>query len=984
MVQEQVKKLLLVDGMALVYRAHFAFQKYPRRNSRGLNTSAVYGFVMALLEVLNKERPTHRAVAFDTSAPTFRHEIYTDYKAQREKQPEDISKALPLIEKFLDGMQIPVLKVDGYEADDLIGTLSRLARLEGFEILMMTPDKDFAQLLAQGVYLYRPPVMKKAAQKIGLSDLFTCFGVDQPGQLVDLLALQGDAIDNIPGVPGIGAKTAKSLLKEHGSLEELLKFPPNLAQSTAEKLRKYKAQALLSRQLATIDTEVPIDWRADDCAKKPMRREVIAELFSFLEFKTLSKRLLGEELPLFAGSGVAPSDSLVEGSSTQQLFPLFAESSVEPSDSAVERSSTQQLFPLFAESSVALSDSVVERSATQQLFPLFAESSVALSDSVVERSATQQLLPLQRPSTQLPTPQYHVLEGPAELSLLLPYLEQQSSVSLHFQLLHQRPALAQIESIALAYQPEEAYVLALPRDRALAVEYLGPLSTFLATTKVEKIGLALKESILALQSYGICLRGPFFDVTLAHYVCNPEASHLIEALVAQYLPMDSYPALGKEPSPLLVSAQVAVQLLGLRKVLTEELKEGRLMAIFQQIELPLIEVLATMEAKGVYLQPKALQKLSKAYALESQRLEQDIHQMAGMEFNISSPKQLGELLFDTLKLEAHPKKTKTGHYATGEEILQKLSNSHPIIEKVLSFREYQKLRSTYLEALPRFISPIDGRVHTQYRQAVAATGRLSSNYPNLQNIPIRTEKGQPIREAFEAASGYSLLSADYSQIELRILASFAEDEAMLAAFAEEVDIHRATASQIFRLPVEEVDASQRRLAKMANFGILYGISAFGLSQRLQIPRKEAQQLIGSYFESFPRLRSYIERQQAQARERGYVETYAGRRRYLPDISSRNATLRAFAERNAINAPIQGTAADIIKQAMCVLQRWLTEQRLKSRLILQIHDELLLEVPEEELPLLREQVAVLMQGVSDLPVPLRVSVGVGGNWLEAHS
>ena len=913
-----MKKLLLVDGMALVYRAHFAFQKYPRRNSRGMNTSAIYGFMTSLLDLIEKEEFSHRAVAFDTSAPTFRHKMYDQYKADRERQPEDISAALVWIKQLLDALHIPLFRLDGFEADDIIGTLARCAAADGFEVLMMTPDKDFAQLIDQRVELYRPSIMKKPAQRIGLRELPEAFGVQRPEQIIDLLALQGDAVDQIPGVPGIGPKTAQALLAEHGSLEALLKLTSSLKKSIAEKLKTYSEQARLSQRLATIDTSVPIDWRPERCAARPPKQEALRKLFAELEFKTLARRLLKEE--------------------ADPLFAAHTSSSSAPTTEAPR----------------------------------------------VDSSSEDPLQPLPRSTIPRPTPQYHLLENREDVSRLLPYLLQQQRVALQLYTREQRPLLPHLEALALAYRPEEAYVLLLPETKTEAAALLHPLVPFFEASGIEKVSASTKENILTLRAYDLHLKAPFFDITLAHYLCNPEANHATEALAAQYLDPYHYPALGQAPAQTLSCGQAALQILELHDILEQELsKKGRLSQVFQNIELPLIEVLSAMEERGILLRVETLQQLSETYAGYLQCLQEEIHQLAGQSFNISSPKQLGAILFDTLQLQEKPKKTKSGHYATGEEILQTFVHRHPIIEKILSFRSYQKLRSTYLEALPRFVSLTDGRIHTQYQQSVAATGRLSSNYPNLQNIPIRLKEGRQIREAFIAETGHKLISADYSQIELRILASFAEDEIMRSAFAAETDIHRATASQIFHCPPAEVNDQQRRTAKTANFGILYGISAFGLAQRLQISRSAAKELIDTYFTTFPQLQSYITKQQEQARKQGYVETYLGRRRYLPDINSRNATLRAFAERNAINAPIQGTAADIIKQAMCRVHAWLLEQRLRTRLLLQIHDELLLEVPEEELPLVQAELPKLMEEASELCVPLRVSIGVGRHWLEAH-
>ena len=888
----------------MVYRAHFAFQKYPRRNGSGLNTSATYGFVTALLEVLDKEQPTHRGVIFDTSAPTFRHKIYEPYKANRAKQPEDITMNLPWLRNLLTAMQIPVFSLDGYEADDIIGTFAKQAEAENFDVLIMSPDKDFGQLISERIALYKPSFIKKPAQKVGLAEVNAQYGVQSPAQLIDLLALQGDAVDNVPGVPGIGSKTAQKLLSEHGSLDTLLTLPATLPALLQKKLTDHRAQALLSQQLIKIDVNVPINWAADAFALRNPNKEALREALAFLEFKTLAKRLRVEGAPLFDAPLPPPTPP-----SASQQSPLEAP------------------FP---------------------------------------------------ETTLLPTPQYHFLKTKEDLTNLLPYLERQKRVAIYLEYTADPPAAPVLRTLAFSYMPEEAYVMCLPTDYEEICAFLEPFRAFFASSQVEKIGVATKESIHALRVYGFQLEGPFFDLTLAHYLHNPEANHAFEALVSQYLATDRLPSLGAYPPAGLLAAQRATQVLLLLPYLQKCLKTGRLNEVFEQIELPLIDVLVKMEAHGVLLQPAVLQALAKEYVSKEAQLQKEIHALAGEVFNVASPKQLGEVLFDKLKLDQNPRKTKTGNYATGETILQALAPTHIIAQKVLNFREYQKLRSTYLESLPRYLAP-DGRIHTQFRQTVAATGRLSAHNPNLQNIPAHTEKGLQIRKSFVAPEGSMLLSFDYAQIELRILAAFSKDKAMIAAFAEDLDIHSTMAAKIFNVSLQKVTASQRKSAKMANFGILYGISAFGLAQRLQIPRTEAQKLINTYFESFPSIQDYIFAQQAVAREQGYVETHWGRRRYLPDIGSRNVTMRAFAERNAINAPIQGTAADIIKHAMVAVAQWLKKEALRAAMVLQLHDELLFETPEQDLPLLQQEVPRLMQEVSDLAVPMRVTSKVDKSW-----
>ena len=887
----------------MIYRAHFAFQKYPRYNSRGLSTGTIYGFINSLLEALRKEKPTYCVVAFDTAAPTFRHKQYPKYKAQRNKQPEEITDSLPWIHQLLSALRISSCMCDGYEADDLIGTLAKHASQENIQVLMMTPDKDFAQLIDENVWLYRPSFMKKSVQKIGLEELSTYYGVSKPSQIIDLLALQGDTIDNIPGVPGVGPKTALSLIEKYGAVESVLEHATLLPKKLQEKLHTYQSQALESKNLATICTHAPVSWQAEQCLVQAPDESALRPLLLQLEFKTLATRLLGAE-----------------------AAPLF---------------------------------------------------SVDIENRGAASASLEKKVPIPR---SLVTPQYHILDL-SQAERTLSFLLKQQVVALHLHYTHHRPQSPILHALSFAYTPYEAYTLHIPQNFEQAQKTLSTLVPFFSSSTIQKTGHQMKENLLVLRHYGVFVAGPFFDTAIAHYVLHSEANHNLEALAGQYLDTEYIVDFSKvEPFSL---AQQSLQIYCLHTKLSDLLKKEGLMSLFKEVEMPLIEVLRDIEEAGVFVQKEVLHDLSKVYALEMQKLEKAIYAHTGHTFNISSPKQLGEVLFDELKLSENPVKTKTGSYATSEEVLTQFQDAHPIVSQVLSFREYQKLCSTYIDGLLKFIHSRDDRIHTQYRQTVAATGRLSSNYPNLQNIPIRTEKGRVIREAFTAQKGYRLLSADYSQIELRVMASFASDQAMLEAFARKEDIHQSTASQIFNVNLSSVDTKMRRQAKSINFGIIYGISAFGLAQQLQIPRKQAKEIIDAYFEKFPSIVNYLEQTLDFARTHQYVETYWKRRRYLPNINSRNATNRAFTERTAINAPIQGTAADIIKVAMVRVANWLHEQKLRTKLILQVHDELLFEAPEEELPILQKHLPSLMTQVIDLSSSLEVSIGTGNNWLEAH-
>ncbi len=894
----ETKKLFLLDAMALIYRAHFAFTKTPRINSKGINTSVPFGFTNTLLEVLQKQKPTHIGVAFDTSAPTFRDEIFEAYKATRQETPEDIRYGLPKVKEILKGFNIPILEADGYEADDIIGTLARRAEQQGFEVYMMTPDKDFGQLVTDKIKLYKPAYMGNAVDILGPKEVCEKWNIREVSQVTDMLGLQGDTSDNIPGVPGIGPKTAAALIQQYGSIENILAHVDELKGKQKELLQQYGEQALLSKKLATIITNAPIPFNPDDLKYTGPDEKVLRPIFQELEFRSIPARIFGDSAPVRTKA----TQLSMFGSSTGKTESEEADAPVKSSVQA-----TATTFPVHTESI----------------------SMTKLKDEL-------------KPCT--------VLALEAEMDK-----ENQPVLWFYF-------------------SSGKSYRFALQSEQELT-----QLTSLLQSQNILKIGHNLKASVLNLKYAGADLTGPLFDTLIAHYLIEPETAHDLETLCAHYL-QQSLPA-GAEAHAAAARVHAAFQI---KPLLERELEERNQTRLMKEIEMPLVEVLASMEYEGVNLDTEVLAALSEDLRVSSEKVQQEIYQLAGKEFNINSPRQLGEILFDKLKLGDRPKKTKTGQYATGEDVLLRLINEHPIVPRILEYREYEKLRSTYVDALPKLISPRDGRIHTDYRQAVAATGRLSSNNPNLQNIPIRTEKGRQIRKAFIPRSEeYLFMSADYSQIELRIAASFAKDETMIEAFRNKRDIHATTAAKVFKVPPDQVTPDMRRKAKEVNFGILYGSTAFGLAQNLNIPRSEATEIIQSYFREFPAIKNYMDRVIRQAREKEYVETIMGRRRYLRDINSRNIATRGFAERNAINAPIQGSAADIIKLAMVRIHRWLTENHLKTRMILQVHDELVFDLHKDEVEEVKENVVKLMKGAAELEVPMEVEVGIGKNWLEAH-
>ncbi len=921
------KKLFLLDAMALIYRAHFAFSKNPRINSKGMNTGAALGFTNALVEVLNKEQPSHIAVAFDTSAPTFRHIQYEPYKAHREAQPEDIQIAIPIVKDIIQAFNIPVLELDGFEADDIIGTFAKQAARRGFTVYMMTPDKDFAQLVEECIFLFKPAYMGNGVDVLGIPEVLKKFDIQQVDQVRDMLGLQGDASDNIPGIPGVGPKTASKLLKEYGSVEGVVANAEQLKGKQRERVIEFSEQGLLSKELATIKIDVPLPFEEEALKLDDPNEPELRRLFEDLEFRTLARRVLDKH----------PNLQPVQGG-------LF--------DTEVLASDHNQLPFVF-------------------------------EDSIKSTKHDYQLIDTAQKRTDL-----------------IAILTKESAICFDTETDSLDAMETQLVGLAFARKTGEAYYVPVSEEKSDAQSVVDKFKPLLENEKILKIGQNLKFDMLVLKKYGIEVAGIMFDTMIAHYLIDPETSHAMDTMAENYLnyqPVSIESLIGKKGKNQGTMRDVPVEevteyagedadiTLQLKEIFEKKLQEDeKLLKIFNRVEMPLVPVLASMEYEGVKVEPAVLQELSGELAKDIVQIEQEIYEVAGVEFNIGSPKQLGEVLFDNLKLLEKPKRTKSGQYATGEAILSDLATEHDIARRILDYRELVKLKNTYIDALPKLISPRDNRIHTSYNQAVTSTGRLSSTNPNLQNIPIRTEKGQLIRKAFVPRSDeFVLLAADYSQVELRIMASFAQDETMIDAFRNGQDIHAATASKIFDVSLDEVTPDMRRKAKTANFGIIYGVSAFGLAQRLSIPRSEASDIIKAYFERFPSVRGYMDRAIQQAREAAYVETVLGRKRYLNDINSRNPTLRGYSERNAINAPIQGTAADMIKIAMVDIAAWMRQEKLKSRMILQVHDELVFDAHRDEQEQLKAKVCELMINALPLDVPMEVGTGLGENWLQAH-
>lgn len=940
---QQRKKLFLLDGMALVYRAYFAFSKNPRITSYGFNTSAIFGYVNTLLDVLKKEKPTHIGVSFDTAAPTARHDEYEHYKAHRDEQPEDITKALPYILKITEAMRIPLLIRDGFEADDIIGTLAKKAERQGFDVYMMTPDKDFGQLVSEHIFIYKPARMGNDFEILGVPEVLKRWEITDIKQVIDILGMWGDAVDNIPGIPGIGEKTAKLLVQKYGSMEGLYEHVDELKGKQKENVINFKEQAFLSKRLATIDTNVPIDLVEEELILEEPNKEEVEKLFTELEFKTLAKRVLGTEIEM-------PATSVKSTPTASSGFDLFNQG----------------------------------ESTTTTKTEVITEEEVTTSN-------------LNNISN---TPhEYILLETDEQLNNVLNELLQQPEVCFDTETSSLDKIDNDIVGFSFSYKAHHGYYVACPNHFDEAKRLLEIFKPVFESETITKILQNVKFDLSILRMYGLDLKGPIFDTMLAHYLIEPDLRHGMDFLSGVYLnyePISIETLIGKKGKNQLSMRDVELEKIKeyavedtdityqLKQKLAPQLKACEAEKLLFELEQPLVPVLADMEHEGVKINKQFLNDYSVELQIEITQLEKRIIELAGVDFNIASPKQLGEVLFDHLKLDPKAKKTKTGQYQTGEDVLQTL-NEHEIIRCILEVRQLQKLKSTYVDALPELINETTGRLHTSFNQAVAATGRLSSNNPNLQNIPIRTDKGREVRKAFIARNEeYVLLSADYSQIELRIIASMANEEAMIEAFKQGIDIHTATAARVYGIDVKEVTPEQRRNAKAVNFGIIYGQSAFGLSQSLGIPRKEAATIIDEYWKQYPNIKNYMNITINDAKENGYVQTLMGRRRYLRDINSANFTVRGFAERNAINAPIQGSAADMIKLAMInIFNRMQKEGNLKSKMILQVHDELLFDVYKPEVEYMKQLVKEEMEKAMPLQVPVIAETGIGDNWLEAH-
>ena len=901
-------------------------------NSKGQNTSAIFGFVNTLEDVLKKENPTHIGVAFDPSGPTFRHEAYEHYKAQREETPEVIRESVPIIKDIIRAYNIPLLEVAGYEADDVIGTLAKEASKENFEVYMMTPDKDYGQLVDENIYIYKPKYGSSEFEILGVKEVLKKYSLENPAQMIDLLGLMGDKSDNIPGCPGVGEVTAQKLLAQFGSVENLLANTNELKGAVKTKIEENKDMILFSKFLATIKTDVPIQFNAEDLKREAIDEEALKNIFNELEFRNLSARVFGEE------KKVTPLPSSKSDGIQGFLFPEF-----EAGDTSEKKYSN-------------LSDL---KSIPHTYKTLMYESEI------------------------------HELIGKIYARRFVSFDTETTGID---------PLTAELVGMSFSIDEGQAFYLPVPPEFDKAQKLVEQFKILLESEKILKIGQNIKYDIIVLKKYGIDVKGKSFDTMIAHYLLNPELRHNMDYLAETYLQYQTIhinELIGPKGKNQLNMRQVPVELvtdyagedadvtLKLKNVFEEKLEAGNLSQLFHEIEMPLVKVLADMEATGVKLDVDALKQSSQELTGKLMELEKEIYQMAGMEFNINSARQVGEVLFDRMKIVDKAKKTKTGQYTTSEDVLESLRSKHPIVGKLLDYRGIKKLLSTYIDALPALINPQTGKIHTTFNQTVTSTGRLSSTNPNLQNIPIRDEEGKEIRRAFIPDTNCLFMSADYSQIELRIMAHLSGDENMIEAFRSGLDIHTATAAKIYKIPIEEVTKDMRRKAKTANFGIIYGISVFGLAERLGIPRGEAKELIDGYFETYPRVKSYMDESIAKARENGYVETLFHRKRYLADINSRNAVVRGYAERNAINAPIQGSAADIIKVAMVNIYNRFQQKNIKSEMILQVHDELNFNVLREEVDIVKKIVIEEMEKATQLQVPLIADCGVGANWLEAH-
>jgi len=949
-----MKKLFLIDAYAIIYRAYYAFIRNPRINSKGLNTSAIFGFINTLEDVLKREKPTHIAVAFDPKGKTFRHEAYELYKAQRESTPEDIRLAVPIIKDLIKAYNIPALEVPGFEADDVIGTIAKEAEKAGFEVYMLTPDKDYGQLVSDHIFMYRPK-HTGGFEIMGPDEVKNKYELTSHEQVFDLLGLMGDASDNIPGCPGVGEKTAVKLLQEFGSINSLLDRTGELKGALKKKIEENKELIIFSRFLATIRIDVPIAFDEKSLELEPRNEPELRALFDELEFRTMSAKI-GKPF-----TSLPPDQPL---SSIRTLKP--------------KPTSQMSLFDAFDNEESETMESETD-SAVESVVPLVPVTSGLISLANIPHK-------------------YILIDTKIKRADLISRLFIQKSVCFDTETTGLDMFLSDLVGLSFCFKAGEAYYVSLPANKDEAKEVLHEFKAFFENDRIEKIGQNIKFDLSMLTQYGIKLNGKLFDTMIAHYLVQPELRHGMDYLAEIYLNYrtihfeDLVGAKGKNQADIRsvdlkylcdYAAEDADVTFRLKQILEKELKTNNLEKLFYDIEMPLMKVLATMEHTGVRLDTEALRQSSEILTTDMLNLEKEIHKLAGYDFNVSSPMQVGEILFDRLKLDDKARKTKTGQYSTSEDVLEKIQSKHPIIGKILEYRGLKKLLSTYIDALPLLISPITGKVHTSYNQTVAVTGRLSSTNPNLQNIPIRDEIGKEIRKAFIPDADSIFLSADYSQIELRIMAHLSGDANMMEAFVNGLDIHTATAAKIYKIPLNEVTSDMRRKAKTANFGIIYGISIFGLSDRLGIPRAEAKELIDGYFITYPDVKKYMDASIQRAKEMGYVETLLGRKRTLPDINSQNGVVRGFAERNAINAPIQGTAADIIKIAMVRIQNRIEQENLNAKMTMQVHDELNFTVPTDELESVRKIVTEEMEHAIQLRVPLIADCGIGENWLEAH-
>ncbi|MDX6190680.1 DNA polymerase I [Flavobacterium sp. Fl-318] len=941
------KRLFLLDAYALIFRGYYAFIKNPRINSKGMDTSAIMGFMNSLLDVIRREKPDHLAVAFDKGGSALRNEIFPEYKANRDVTPEAIKIAVPYICELLKAMHIPIIEVAGFEADDLIGTIAKQAEKQNYKVFMVTPDKDFAQLVSENIFMYKPARMGNGIEIWGVPEVLAKFEIERPEQVIDFLGMMGDAADNIPGLPGVGEVTAKKFLKEFGTMENLLANTDKLKGKMKENIEANKEKGLLSKTLATILLDCPVTFDENDYELTRPDIEKTDAIFQELEFRRMAEQFDN----LFKTGGAQTTETTPDAKLYKKAQPK-----------------------------------------NEDQFDLFGAGDTAENPEAVRTSFY---------TTLENTPHsYQAIEGDLGIKLLLQNLQKQTSVCFDTETTGLDALHAELVGISFSYEKGKGLYVPFPENQEEAKALITKFIPFFENENIEKIGQNLKYDLKILSNYGVTVKGKLFDTMIAHYLINPDMRHNMDILSETYLKYSPKPIedlIGKKGKNQISMRDVALEdikeyaaedadvTLQLKEIFTTELDKTETKKLFDEIEIPLVSVLAAMETEGIRLDVEFLKAMSKEMDVEIKTLEQNIYETAGEKFNLASPKQLGDILFDKMKIGgAKQKKTKTGQYATGEEVLTYLANDNPIVKEILDWRQMVKLQSTYILALPEQVDKKTQRVHTDYMQTVAATGRLSSNNPNLQNIPIRTERGRQIRKAFVARDeNHTLISADYSQIELRIIAALSGEENMIKAFQNGEDIHKATAAKVFDVPLDEVSREQRSNAKTVNFGIIYGVSAFGLSNQTSLSRSESAALIEAYYKTYPKLRSYISEQIEFAREKGYVQTILGRRRYLKDINSANAVVRSAAERNAVNAPIQGSAADVIKIAMINIHKKLKEENWKSKMLLQVHDELVFDVHNDELEKIQPMIKHEMENAFIMAVPLEVELGLGKDWLEAH-